>query len=239
MTGALGNSSQANYAAGGTFQDALARHRAAHGLPAVSLDLGMLRSFGYVANTVGVAERLQKAGYTPVEDAEVLGLVEAAIADPIRTPEFSQVLIGIPTGPGADWGTAPWRHDARLTNLRQEAQSSSDGAGGKVGGGSATDIKKRLGAVTAFSEASNTVADAMADKTAEMFSLPAQSVDRGVKLAKLGLDSLVAVELRNWLSHTLQAQLSIFEIMQSGSLSALADKVVGKSRLVDDKVRGL
>ena len=177
LAGALGNFSQVNYAAGGTFQDALARHQAAQGLPAVSLGLGMVRSFGYVANAVGLAERLQKAGYTPVEDAEILGLVVVAIAYPIRTPEDSQVLLGIPTGPGAEWGTAPWRHDARLTNLRQAARSTPDSSGGNLGGGSGSDTKKRLGAVADFSDASHAVADAMADKTAEMFSQPAQSVD--------------------------------------------------------------
>lgn len=88
MTGVAGNSSQANYAAGGSFQDALARHRAAQGLPAVSLDLGMVRSVGYVAETKGVADRLMKSGYRFVEEEEVLRLIEAAITKPIRQPQF-------------------------------------------------------------------------------------------------------------------------------------------------------
>ncbi|KAA8644992.1 uncharacterized protein ATNIH1004_009203 [Aspergillus tanneri] len=44
--GIVGNSGQANYAAGCTFQDALARYRVRLGLPAHSIDLGMIQSAG-------------------------------------------------------------------------------------------------------------------------------------------------------------------------------------------------
>lgn len=65
-----------------------------------------------------------------------------------------------------------------------------------------------------------------------MFSLSVKDIDRSMRLANYGVDSLVAVELPNWLGHILQAQLSIFEAMQSLSFEDLADKVVGKSRLI-------
>ena len=42
--------SQANYAAGNSFEDALARHRTSRGMPAVTVDLGAVRSVGYVAD---------------------------------------------------------------------------------------------------------------------------------------------------------------------------------------------
>lgn len=73
-----------------------------HGLPGISLDLGMVRSVGYVAETKGWSERMQKNGYRFVEDAEVMSLIEGAICDSLRTPDASQVLIGIASGPGVD-----------------------------------------------------------------------------------------------------------------------------------------
>lgn len=51
LTGVAGNTSQANHAAGNTFQDALARHCTAKGQPAVSLDLGAVEDVGFVAES--------------------------------------------------------------------------------------------------------------------------------------------------------------------------------------------
>ncbi|RMJ22961.1 polyketide synthase [Aspergillus sp. HF37] len=73
LAGITGNVSQANYSAGGTFQDAITRHRSARGLPAVSIDLGMVKEVGYVAETDGVATRLERMGFQALEEGDVLG----------------------------------------------------------------------------------------------------------------------------------------------------------------------
>jgi hypothetical protein len=48
LAGIIGSVSQANYAAGNTFQDALAHYRQKKGLAAQSLDLGVMMGIGYV-----------------------------------------------------------------------------------------------------------------------------------------------------------------------------------------------
>lgn len=49
VSGVIGNPSQAAYAAGNTYQDALAAYRRAHGLRAVAVDLGIMRDVGVLA----------------------------------------------------------------------------------------------------------------------------------------------------------------------------------------------
>ena len=51
ISGICGSRSQANYAAGNTFQDAFAAHRIAQNLPATVIDLGVVLGVGYVAST--------------------------------------------------------------------------------------------------------------------------------------------------------------------------------------------
>ena len=48
-----------------------------------------------------------------------------------------------------------------------------------------------------------------------------------------GVDSLVAVELRNWFSQVLEADVAVFEILGEGrSFEDLGTLVAGKSRVV-------
>lgn len=53
-------------------------------------------------------------------------------------------------------------------------------------------------------------------------------------MAYYGVDSLVAVEVRSWLSATARAELFTFDIMQSLSLAALGIEVAEKSQYCQD-----
>lgn len=54
-------------------------------------------------------------------------------------------------------------------------------------------------------------------------------------LSRYGVDWLVAVELRNWLSSSVKAKVSVFEILQSASITESAAPVAGKSAYVSSK----
>lgn len=47
-----------------------------------------------------------------------------------------------------------------------------------------------------------------------------------------GVDSLVAVELRNWLSMELKTELTIFDLTGSEPISEVSKKIAGRSKLV-------
>lgn len=70
-----------------------------------------------------------------------------------------------------------------------------------------------------------------------MYMMPESEIDKMATLSRWEIDSLVAVELRNWLSHAVQGQNSIFEVMQSSSLIVLATKTALKSKLVNPTLR--
>ncbi|AEO60830.1 hypothetical protein MYCTH_38980, partial [Thermothelomyces thermophilus ATCC 42464] len=47
-----------------------------------------------------------------------------------------------------------------------------------------------------------------------------------------GIDSLVAVELRNWFSRDARVEVPVFEILQASSLAGVAKAVARKSPLL-------
>ena len=75
LVGVFGLASQCNYSAGGSYQDALAAHRVEQGLPGVSIDLGVVKSVGYLAESAE-AERtigkLEKHGFMTLSVARYL-----------------------------------------------------------------------------------------------------------------------------------------------------------------------
>ena len=236
--GIVGNASQANYAAGGTYQDALARHRSTLGLPAVSIDLGIVKSVGYVASNKAVAERLSHRGFTPLEEAEVLRLIESAIRHPHRTPDDTQVITGLSASNTLEQ-SIPWHHDKRFAALLTmnhgggSASSHPFSPDATTSPPPALQLRSALSAASSRPEATAAVLRAIVAKMSDMFMLDPHDVDPALPLTRYGVDSLVAVELRNWLAANAQAEVSVFDVLQAKSLEGLAERVVVKSRAID------
>jgi acyl carrier protein len=56
---------------------------------------------------------------------------------------------------------------------------------------------------------------------------PGEDLDTSLSLTQIGLDSLMATELRRWLRQLLGLQISVLEIMASGPLFQLAELASG------------
>lgn len=235
LCGVWGNPSQANYAAGNAYQDALARHRSTRGLPAVTIDLGAVEAVGYVANAPGddVGERLLKnSGHRPLTEAETLGLIDYAIRHPRRTSARTAQIASGMSGAGAYA-----LHDARFSMMVQQAltdpkkRAAGAGASG-VGARGLVSMHEHISAAASRDEAAGSVQSALVARISDMFAIPETEVDPRKPLTHFGVDSLVAVELRNWIVPNARVELTIFELLSISSLAELAAKVVKLARPV-------
>lgn len=222
LAGVIGNPSQSNYTAGGAFQDALARYRVSQGLPGVSLDIGAVKNVGYVASNRSVHDRLERSGYRLLEESEILSAIESAILYPCP-----QIVVGINTGGGGDDTTLI---DARFDALRYIKPANSSTT--TKPSSSPHALSHQLTSVSSMEEASRVVLQALAERLVEIFLIPIEEVIDSKSMADFGVDSLVAVELRNMLAVQAGAEISIFDIMQSPSLVALAQTVAAASTFV-------
>ena len=231
VVGVAGNPSQANYGAAGTFLDAMASYRTARGLPAVSLDFGMIQGVGYVAENDAVAERLKKLGHQAISESEMLALVQMAIEKPSGQNQQQQIITGLQSGAG----NATRDKDLKFMALRLQNRALSAGQGNKDGKGN---LPEALGGAKAFPDAVETITQAIATKLSEDFMIPAEDIDPAQPVSSFGVDSLVAVELRNWLLSQSKAEVSVFDVVQSKSLTALSTQIALKSKFVNASLKG-
>ncbi|KAK3688670.1 hypothetical protein B0T22DRAFT_407287 [Podospora appendiculata] len=237
LIGVVGFASQCNYSAGGTFQDALARHRVERGLPGVSIDLGVVKSVGYLAGSDSerTIDALKKQGFMTLSEGDVL----AAIGSAIATPFAGQITLGIDTGPAGHSADSALRRDLRFSALRYRETHCSAGAATTCSKtGAEGDLASRMAAVATVDEAVGVVVEGITRKLMDIFMVGEDEILPSKALAEFGVDSLVAVELRNMIALKAGADMSIFDILQSKSLVALAGNVVARSRFVDGAVLG-
>ncbi|KAF7553514.1 hypothetical protein G7Z17_g3559 [Cylindrodendrum hubeiense] len=226
--GMVGDTSQGNYAAANAFQDALAHYRVARNLPAAVIDLGMIKSVGYVAENEGAAERnLARWGFLQIEEEEFLEMMNIAME---RTKDRCQIVTGVGTQAHFDQsqGDVPhWFRDpvfSHLHNMRARTVDRNANAGPSL----AQQVKESL----SVEDAGMVILDALMKKLSKSLMIALEDIDAASPTSVYGVDSLVAVEVRNWLLREVKADVPVFEILQASSLQLLGYKIAEKSSLV-------
>ncbi|KAI7968609.1 hypothetical protein EIK77_006628 [Talaromyces pinophilus] len=243
--GIVGNSGQANYAAGNAYEDALCHWRRARGLPAVAIDLGMMLEVGAVAeDDSGLAQRnLERKGFVGMREQEFLAILEIAIMDDTHKQEqritsFGQIITGIeprqPTSGEESADEPAWKLlpvFSHLQKLNARTASSSNAAAG------AQSTSSLLQAAVTLNDAVAVILDATMTKLSRSLMIDLAELDPLRPTSAYGVDSLIAVEVRNWFMKEIKADVAVFEILQANSIQSLVYLVAGKSGLVASAVK--
>ena len=235
ISGVIGNRGQAAYAAANSFLDEFAHYRVSKGLPATTIDLGVVKDIGFVAERPDLQASLESlSGDAILDKADVLALVKLAVTGQIDKHADHQCTIGLtftnynPEHPAFFWAT-----DARFSHLRRGAGAT----GGSDSEGSGPTPKKALGQARRPEDAARVVSDALVGKLSNVLIVPAEEISTGKSVVALGLDSLLAVELRSWIVREMEATMSTMELMTSSSINGLAEMIVARSKLCEELMK--
>ncbi len=213
VAGIVGSPGQANHAAANVFMDRLAGERMAEGRPTVSIAWGAWAEIG-AARDASVQRRAASRGLETLSPATGLALFERAVT--ARAP----VLVAAK----ADWRTiaSANRVAARLIgDLAQEAVRVD--ALSAASSPAATSLADQLAAAPAGRRKA-IVAAAVRERALRSLGLdPSRPVDVETPLAELGLDSLLAVELRNALGSMSGVALPATLLFDHPTLAALTE----------------
>ncbi|KAI1281091.1 KR domain-containing protein [Xylaria sp. FL0933] len=229
ISGIIGNPGQSNYAAGCTFQDALAQYRFHIGQRALSIDLGVIRDVGIVAES----DSLQKKLAVGLREAQSLGESEfLAFLNLCCDPESphtapSQISMGLKTPADLlSQGLDPPEFMQRP--LFAVHTSLLTGQGSIVGG------SVNYGALFRQSESAEEragiVLESLSKKLARALSVKPEDIEANQPLHVFGVDSLVATEIQNWLAKEFAAEVAVFELMGGRSVAAICELVTRTSQ---------
>ncbi|KAK4160344.1 hypothetical protein QBC43DRAFT_359689 [Cladorrhinum sp. PSN259] len=224
-----GTRGQANYAAGNAFQNAVAHYRVASGERATALALGPFFDVGVMSKNESLRGRFN--GASGVTETELLALLDyycdaAGPADPEECePTVMRFAPGIENSKLGYVMRKPMFRGIKAAALH----GPSDANNGAGRGDGRVDFARFFATKPTAAEAASTVSEALATKLAETLSMSRDEVDMAAPMHSFGVDSLVAVEMRNWLSKELRADVAIFDILEATSVAALGASAVAKS----------
>ncbi|KAI1483952.1 polyketide synthase dehydratase-domain-containing protein [Daldinia eschscholtzii] len=228
---------QGNYIASNTFLEAFTQYRRSLSLPATVLNVSPIDGVGFVAENPFARKNMKAQGLYFLHEAELLDFLELAIvqsqpheklsstSNSTLTPWIStgQLVMGLHSeGDLNDPNTRTnWRRDRRMGfyHNNNEKETNTKGSSSEL-----------IAFLTRVADDAEVLDDPQSvsylghEIGKKVFSLMLKSeddLDISLTLAQIGLDSLMAIELRRWWKQVLGLQISVLEIMASGTLEAM------------------
>lgn len=235
--GILGTSGQANYAAGNTFQDAFAiaqTARPGNRTRYVTLDLGAVAGSNAITRLAASGDELKRQGLVFMTFEELYKGLEYAMSPWAIENNCQQMLLGFDGKSLSHIADgAPTRNPMFQRLLMQESELIDSGNGTDSESKEA-DPARLLENATSIEDAEDIILEATAGKFSVFLDT---EVPTDLPIAKLALDSLVSIELKNWMVRTFNAPLQASELAGALSISALSKLLASRSKFIRDEVR--
>ncbi|WP_230255469.1 non-ribosomal peptide synthetase/type I polyketide synthase [Rhodopirellula halodulae] len=204
LSSVFGHAGQANYSAANALLDGLAHHRRACGLPATVINWGHLGEVGYLAEREELSERLRRQGVLDFSASEATECLARTLH---RGATQCSVL-------RMDWSR--WRGLGLTKDVSPRFAHLIRGGGEAeqaVNGDSLRELPSAEREQCLFEVVSVKLASLLGGNVAEL--------DADRPMLEMGLDSLMAVELRNWIEGQLRMKLQIGALMRGSNLRSL------------------
>ena len=211
----FGNPAQGNYAAANAFLDALSHYRRALGLPALTVNWGVLGGEGYVARNERVAEFLARQGTSAISPGEVTALLDSFLVSSI-----SQVM-----AIRVDW--AKWRQFFRGAQENPSLQEIfASGVDEQETTGAGSDWRLKIESASP-EERESVIAQAVREIVGSVLRVKPDTLRDDQPLTDLGLDSLMGAEIENSLESAIGVGLPPTSLMRARTVSQIAALIAG------------
>lgn len=196
-----------------TFLDAFTAYRRSLGLPAVSISLPVIEDVGYVADR-GLSVPLQRSLGVSLAVSQVHTLIKGAIIGSSSGFFHEGKTMSCVRGYES---TLPWDRFTMLSALRPKSLLLSE---------SRDKTETTAATSKAMMDTEEGLLDALMAKICSMTMMEANEVFPERNLRDYGLDSLVSVELRNWIKREAGVEMAMTQILTAANLQSLVRHIL-------------
>ncbi|KAI1637132.1 hypothetical protein F4809DRAFT_640890 [Biscogniauxia mediterranea] len=218
LSSIIGNRGQANYNAANAFMTSFVRQRQARGQAASVLHLGSIVGVGYLTRAGDVMETiLDRYGYMPVSEVDLHHLVaQAFMAGLPGSGENPDIITGLRYAREDEESGLHWANNPRFAHMVLPPEKEEVETGDKK---VVLSARAQLATATTEQEACKALEACFGAKLIAILQMAEDSFRPEAALIELGVDSLVAVEIRSWFLKEVNVDMPVLKIL--GGTSAI------------------
>ncbi|KAJ4861498.1 AMP-binding enzyme domain-containing protein [Trichoderma breve] len=217
MASIIGNPGQSNYHAANLYMEGLCGQRRSRGLAASAMHIGMVADIGYVARRgQSMEDHLRKMFFLPLSESDVHQLFAESILASQDTVYGLEPFVDSPEAPKRP----PWEGNPRFSHFMRKEASSNEVSKDRA---LDTDYKQRLQSDEPEDSLIDMVQQVFGRKLEAMMQLSANSINLNVPLIDLGVDSLLAVEIRSWFLKKLGMDVPVLKVLSGDTTAQLCE----------------
>lgn len=241
-----GNMGQTAYAAANAFMCSLIAGRRMRGLAGSAINMPGIVGLGYLNRDARKLDRLKNLGYVNISEWDFYQFLSEAIAagrpDSGIIPEITAGLKKLEVD-NADLDSLPlWSKTPRFHWLRIPVSSTTyAGADGDAAGGNGSSVRSRLAEVSSEEELRGLLLDGLLGTLYARLNMSPdeQGITPDTAIVQLGVDSLLAVDMRSWFTKELDLDMPVLKILGGATVYDLVDDAMGRlSRDLVPKLAG-
>ncbi|KAI1825867.1 hypothetical protein F4861DRAFT_500148 [Xylaria intraflava] len=224
----VGNYGQANYAAANTFMASLAAQRRRQGLAASVIHIGPVFGVGYITRAVeGSAmgnATIQAGGFARTSERDLHQLFgEALLAGHPRSSHNFELVSGVRTINQQEEHKPVWESWPYMGHF---VHSHPEGANpARTASRRDAPIKANLANAENREQVYNIIWDAFIHELRSYFPLDINQVSKAelaaTRFDQIGIDSLMAVDIRSWFRKTIEVSVPVLRILNGGTIGEL------------------
>jgi hypothetical protein len=228
---------QSNYTAGNTFLDSFVQYRHSLGLPCSVVNIGVMEDVGYLQEHPEKLDMYRATAIHTIQETQLLDAIQLMLlrsrpeaSQSIANANFinrSQIGLGLRSSLplSAPNNRTFWKNDPRFLVYRNSEHDlhansivspSSDWDSLRL---FIRDAKADISTLR-LPESAKFLAISIG-RTLLGFMLMDEEPDLSMSVTSLGMDSLISIEVRNWIRQRIGVELSVMEIMGAASIMQL------------------